>query len=208
MANARDLSILAQGASTAGILSGGYGGTSLSSVGSAGNVLFTSDGTAWSSTAKIVQGTLQSVSGSTSVAFTNLPSWAKRITVQLYRLSINGTSQILIQLGTGATPTWVTSGYLGSLVSVSGSPVPTLITAGFGIANNPTTTSVFNGSYAISSLTGNDWVCSGVSGRSDTAVGYISGGYVNTAATVTAVRIFMNGTVAFNANSAVNILYE
>jgi len=123
-------------------------------------------------------------------------------------VSTSGTSNIQLQLGTGSTPTWITSGYLGSLVSVSGTPTPLLITAGFGIGSNPATTGKFHGSYVVSSLTGDNWVCSGVSARSDTAVGYIAGGYISAGAVVTAVRIYMNGTVTFNAGSSVNILYE
>ena len=58
MTISRNISVMAQGASSSGILAGGYGGLGASiSPTTAGNVVFTTNGTSWSSTAKIVQGT-------------------------------------------------------------------------------------------------------------------------------------------------------
>jgi len=60
---------MAQGASTAGILAGGYGGLGVSiSPTTTGNTIFTTDGTNWSSTQKIVRGT--SVSTAAAATFT------------------------------------------------------------------------------------------------------------------------------------------
>jgi hypothetical protein len=52
--------------------------------------------------------TAQTASG-TAVDFTGIPSWAKRITVMFNGVSTNGSSIILIQLGTGGVP--LTTGY-------------------------------------------------------------------------------------------------
>ena len=126
------------------------GGTNLTAVGSAGNVLFTADGSAWSSTAKIVRPTALTATGQTSVDFTGLPSWVKRVTVQINNLRCGTTTSIMvIHLGTGATPTYVTSGYVGVASSIVTAPVPVSFTTGFGIANNPATTATLNGIYTI-----------------------------------------------------------
>lgn len=209
MANARDLSILAQGASTAGVLSGGYGGTSLSSVGSAGNVLFTTNGTAWSSTAKIVQGTAVATSG-TSVAFTNLPSWVKRITFQFTGISTNGASGSVIQLGTGGTPTWTTSGYIGATSASYNTTASnaSVYASGIIISIGFNTNHTLSGSCVITNFSGNTWVASLSFGRSDTAGGMTGGGYITLSAPMTAIRIAtINGTDVFDAGS-VSILYE
>jgi hypothetical protein len=119
MANARNLSTMAQGASTAGILAGTYGGTSLSSVGSAGNVLFNADGTTWSSTAKIVRGTsvsttTTSFTGATSGASTTLTASSVTGTIQVGQVIAGtnitaGTTITALGTGTGGAGTYTIS---------------------------------------------------------------------------------------------------
>ena len=206
MGNARDLSILAQGASTAGVLAGGYGGTSLSSVGSVGNVLFTTNGTSWSSTQKIVQGTSVSASG-TSIDFTNIPSWVKRITVAFSGLSTNGVSGIIVQLG---STTFTTSGYLGAAAGVGNgvSPATQIVTNGISLAAAGAGTDLRNGGLTIVNITGNLWTGFGSSGFSNTAYANFVGGSVTIGGTLDRVRLTtVNGTDTFDAGS-VNILYE
>ena len=209
MAKNRNLSILAQGASTAGILDGGYGGLGASiSPTTAGNVLFTADGSVWASTAKIVRPSAATATSQTSVDFTGLPSWVKRVTVQINNLRCGTTTSIIvIHLGTGATPTYVTSGYTGVATSVLNPPAPITFTSGFGIANNPATTGTFNGTYTITNITGTGWTFAGDSARGDVAACYLSGGYVDISAALTAVRVTLNGTQTFQSGT-VNIFYE
>jgi hypothetical protein len=42
--------------------------------------------------------------------FSGIPSWARRVTLLLYGVSTNGASDILVQLGSSATP--LSSGYI------------------------------------------------------------------------------------------------
>ena len=60
----------------------------------------------------IVSGTAQASTSGTSIDFTSIPSWVKRVTVMLNGVSLSGTSSILVQLGVGSTPT--TTGYIAS----------------------------------------------------------------------------------------------
>jgi len=61
----------------------------------------------------ISSGTAVTLTNQSTVDFTSLPSWVKRITVMLDGVSLSGTDTPLIQLGYGGTPTYVTSGYSG-----------------------------------------------------------------------------------------------
>jgi hypothetical protein len=183
------------------------GGTNLTSVGSAGNVLFTADGSVWSSTAKIVRGTSVSASG-TSVDFTGVPSWVKRITIMLSGISMTATGLYLFQIGTGGVPT--TSGYSAVYTTAFGTnSVNTgTSTAGFP-AGGGVATYAFSGNIFLTNLTGNTWACSGlVSNTTTTPYTAQIAGAVTLAGTLNFVRMTSTvGTDTFDAGS-VNILYE
>lgn len=128
MANARNLSTLAQGASTAGILAGTYGGTGASlSPTTAGNTIFSTDGTNWSSTAKIVRGT--SVSASTT-SFT---------------ASISGTTMTVTAVGSGTI-------VVGQQITGTGVTAGTIITA-FGTGTGGAGTYTVSASQTVASTT-------------------------------------------------------
>jgi hypothetical protein len=57
----------------------------------------------------LVSGTAQASTSGTSIDFTSIPSWVKRITIIYNAVSLSGTAHLLVQLGVGSTPT--TSGY-------------------------------------------------------------------------------------------------
>jgi len=48
----------------------------------------------------IVSGTAVASTSGTSIDFTSIPSWVKRITVMFNGVSTNGSSNLLVQLGT------------------------------------------------------------------------------------------------------------
>ena len=56
----------------------------------------------------------------TSIDFTNLPSWIKRITVMFSGVSLSASANLLIQLGVSGTPE--TSGYtsVGNVTTAAG----------------------------------------------------------------------------------------
>lgn len=153
----------------------------------------------------LVPGTAVTASG-TSVDFTGIPSWAKRITVMLKGVSTSGGSAMLIQLG-ATTP--VTTGYLGAGSSVSSGVGSTIYTAGFGIgATTQTAAFTRSGSFVISNITGNNWTCQGAVGQSDAAQTLFSTGAVDVGATLDMIRITtVNGTDTFDAGT-INIMYE
>jgi hypothetical protein len=174
--------------------------------GTSGNVL-TSNGTAWASApATITSGTVASPTSGTTVDFTGIPSWVKRVTVIFSGLSTNGTSNLLVQIGSGS---FTTTGYLGSSSNIAGvAAASTAFTNGFAIRNTTGAASLFNGCITINLLSGNTYAAFGVLGQSDTACNTMTGGSVTISGACDRVRLTTaNGTDTFDAGS-INILYE
>lgn len=166
--------------------------------------------TSKSTTGVISSGTAVASTSGTSIDFTGIPSWVKRITVMFVGVSTNGTSTVQIQLGTGSGPTFTTSGYLGSSMAVASGTgtAGEQNSAGFRLLANSFATNVNHGNIIIDNVTGNTWALSSVLGQSDTARVSWAGGSIALAAALTAVRITtVNGTDTFDAGS-INILYE
>lgn len=161
----------------------------------------------------ITAGTAVSVSG-TSVGFTNIPSWVKRITLQLYAVSTNGTSgNLTAQFGTGGTPTYVTSGYNGTSSIIRGSTSTASaanISSGFdllrGLANTAFTSGTFV--FTLVDAATDRWVCSAVIARSDEATTIFTAGYIDLSSTLTAVRLTTTTGVDSFDSGSLNILYE
>jgi hypothetical protein len=154
-------------------------------------------------------GTAVTASG-TTVDFTDIPSWVKRITVMFGGVSSSGTSQFLVQIGTGGTP--ATSGYIGSMtvvfISSANNTGGTNATTGFIVAGG-TAAATYNGSLIITNVNSNDWVAFGNSsaGSAGTYSAQSAGG-VTLGGALNLVRFTtINGTDTFDAGT-VNIIYE
>ena len=159
---------------------------------------------------KIVSGTAVASTSGTSINFTGIPSWVKRVTVMFQGVSTSGTSSVQVQLGTGGTPTYTTSGYLGSSMAVASGTgtAGEQNGAGLRVYANSAATSVNHGNIVITNLTSNTWSLSSVFGQSDAARVSWAGGSIALAAALTAIRITtVNGTDTFDAGT-INILYE
>jgi hypothetical protein len=156
----------------------------------------------------IVAGTAVASTSGTSIDFTGIPSWIKRITVMFSGVSASGTSPFLIRLGTSGGI--VSSGYnstgSGFAVGVTSSASSTV---GFITRNGRTAGSVDFGVCQISNLTGNTWVINGgFASSATTENSTFSGGISNLGGTLDRIRITsVNGTDTFSAGS-INILYE
>ena len=148
----------------------------------------------------LVSGTAVASTSGTSIDFTSIPSWVKRVTVMFNGVSTNGTSDYLIQIGSGSI---TTSGYLGGCYNSGGANY----TTGFGIRVG-TAAAVNQGAISILLLNSNIYVASGVVSRSDAAVAASTGGQVTLSGTLDRVRITtVNGTDTFDAGS-INLLFE
>ena len=153
----------------------------------------------------ITSGTTVASTSGTSIDFTGIPSWVKRITVMYKGVSTNGASDYLVQLGAGS-PT--TTGYTGSSGITTTGVDARLYTTGFGMYNNNGAATVVNGGMTIVTLGSNVWAAFGVLLQSHAAGAMPNGGSVTLAGTLDRVRFTtVNGTDTFDAGS-VNILYE
>lgn len=138
--------------------------------------------------------TAKTASG-TSVDFTKIPSWAKKITVMFNGVSTNGTSLVQVQLGTSSG--FITTGYASAGGSVTG----------FSIAGSVAASDVRYGSSIISLLGSNIWTVTGGCVVNGTTFGATAGA-VTLSGTLDMIRITtVNGTDTFDAG-AINILVE
>lgn len=155
---------------------------------------------------RIVQGTAQNSTSGTSIDFTDIPSWVKRVTVMLDGVSGSAASDLLFQLGdSGGIEN---TGYKGSGTTLSASVATANYTTGFGMAWGGVTGKIWQGWISFVNLNGNTWVASGLIGRSDSANTCTTSGSKTLTDTLTQVRItHVNGTDTFDAGS-INILYE
>ena len=155
---------------------------------------------------QLKQGTAQASTSGTSIDFTSIPSWVKRITVMFSGMSGSGTSAFLVQLGTASGV--VSTGYTatGNGFNQASGTFGTSSTAGFCIYNRAAT-DAFSGSMSIMNISSTNWIAS-FSGKSLNTVCHAGGGDVALGGTLDRIRItFANGTDTFDAGS-INILYE
>ena len=154
----------------------------------------------------ITAGTAVSSTSGTSIDFTSIPIWVKRVTVMFNGVSLSGTSDFLIRLGTGGTPT--TTGYSSTSSVIYTTVNTTSSTAGFVIYDSAGAY-VWQGSYIFTNLSGNTWVGQGiVANIPSTVITTVSAGSVTLSGVLNMLRITtVNGTDTFDAGS-INILYE
>lgn len=152
----------------------------------------------------LVSGTAVSASG-TSVDFTGIPSWAKRITVMFSGVSTNGTSIPLIQLGDAGGIE--NTGYSTTAGSITGAATANTFTTGFGVAAAHAAASLYYGVIELALLGSNNWTASGNLSIPSVAQTVFAGGKT-LSDTLTQVRITtVNGTDTFDAGT-INIMYE
>jgi hypothetical protein len=160
-----------------------------------------------SSNNKLTLGTQQTASGSeTSLPFTSIPSWVKRIMVSISNLSTNGTDMILVRLGVSGSA--VTSGYTAVGVRVDNDPDRTQFTAGFPLSQSIAATNSYYGIYTITKLTGNTWVASFTGADYAGINGAIAGGSIPLGGTLDSLFIQTSGGVNTFDSGTVNIMYE
>jgi hypothetical protein len=151
----------------------------------------------------IQSGTAVTASG-TSVDFTSIPSWAKRITVMFDGVSTSGTSNLLIQLGDSGG--FENSGYVSTSSTQSGVTTGNS-TVGFLITVATSGSSLHSGIVTLTNINTTSWVSSGLLKEGTTTL-RSSAGNKTLSATLDRIRITtVNGTDTFDAGS-INILYE
>lgn len=146
----------------------------------------------------------QATTSGTSVDFTGIPSWAKKITVMFNGVSTNGTSVVQMQVGSGSV---VSSGYNAAAAFVvnSAATVSATYSTGFGTVF-AAASDARRGHILLTNLSSNLWVASGamISANGATTLG----GDVILSGTLDRIRLTtINGTDTFDAGS-VSLLIE
>jgi hypothetical protein len=158
----------------------------------------------------ITSGTAVASTSGTSIDFTSIPSWVKRITVMFSGVSLSASANILVQLGISSGPE--ASGYSSnsSYLTSGSTAAPVTSTAGFVINNIATATQLMSGHLVLTLLNSSTylWVASGTFiGTGTYNQTAITGGIKTLAGTLDRVRITSTSTDTFDAGS-INILYE
>jgi hypothetical protein len=170
-----------------------------------GDVPFSTDGSTFASTQKIVRGTSVATTSGTSIDFTSIPSWVKRVTVMFNGVSTSGTSPFLIQIGAGSV---TVTGYISTGQTITGGAggANTSSTAGM-VVYSSAATSTSSGHMLLTTMGSNLWISSHTLKTATTAC-LFGGGDVTLGGVLDRVRLTtVNGTDTFDAGS-VNILYE
>ena len=153
----------------------------------------------------LTSGTALATTSGTSIDFTSIPSWVKRITVMVVDVSTNGTSSPQVQLGdSGGIET---TGYYGS--STDGAGTNALWTTGVTLRNGTGGALSHSGSVVctLQDAATNSWTVTGLVWRSDNLISQTAG-YKSLSAVLDRLRLTtINGTDTFDAGS-INIMYE
>jgi len=154
---------------------------------------------------RITQGTAVASTSGTSIDFTGIPAWVKKITVIFSGVSTNGTSNLICRVGNGSI---VSSGYASGAVRTGLGGAGATSTAGYLLSPDNASAVITHGQIVIANISGNSWNATFVLGRSDDGYAYLGGGSLTLGGTLDRVRITtVNGTDTFDAGT-VNILYE
>jgi hypothetical protein len=161
----------------------------------------------------LILGTSVSPTSSTVIDFANIPSWATRVTV-LFSGVVRSTAAQgpSFQLGTGATPTYITSGYAQSgarLQQATAIDCTVNPTTGFYVNHiNASGSDVLHGSAIFTNVAGTIWVCSSNFAISNSNGVFVGAGSVSIGAALTAIRISTSGGGGVYSAGTINILYE
>jgi hypothetical protein len=157
----------------------------------------------------VISGTAVASTSGTSIDFTSIPSWVKRVTVMFDGVSTNGSSNILIQIGSGSV---LTSGYGSSAIYGGTSGGGSSSTAGFIITSASASSVDLSGTNTITLFGSNTYVSTGnlIYNSVSPILFVMSSAGIRTSVggAIDRVRITtVNGTDTFDAGS-INILYE
>ena len=156
----------------------------------------------------LVLSTAQTASG-TSVNFTGIPSWVKRITVMFTGLSSNGTDALGLRLATssGLVSTGYFSAYQGIGANAATSALASATTF-FGLIGGLAASDILYGQVILTTMGNNIWTITGTVCRdaSNDAI-YMNSGAVTLSSLLTSASLIWSGANTFDAGT-VNIMYE
>jgi len=167
-------------------------------------------GTLPAGTNVISAGTSVASTSGTSIDFTSIPSWVKRIVVMFNGVSTAGSGTNLeIRIGSGSVQT---SGYLASCAANTNNATTYVAayTSGYAFTGQSGVNDIHNGHLILTLVDSSTykWVGTGLDNLSNNTRMLITAGSVTLGGVLDRVRVTTtNGTDTFDAGS-INILYE
>jgi len=158
----------------------------------------------WESILSIVAGTAVPSTSGTSIDFTGIPSWVKRITIIFDRVSLSGTNDLLVRIGDSGG--LETTNYLASSATVSSATTIDTATNGF-LIQAGTSTVAITGHMILTLISGSTWISSHTMLNTDAGAVRVGGGTKTLSATLDRLTVLASGANTFDAGS-INILYE
>jgi hypothetical protein len=159
----------------------------------------------------VTSGTAVASTSGTSINFTGIPSWVKRVTVILNQTSLNGNSPMQVRIGTSSGVE--SSGYFGTATTTQSTNVggySSRLSNGFQTGYEGGAQLNISGLMTIVLVGSNTWCAAWNFGSNNGDSGYIMWGGGSKALSGTLDRIQViasNGTDAFD-NGTINIFYE
>jgi hypothetical protein len=170
--------------------------------GTSGQVLVSSGANAPTWGSSVIPSTAQVITSGTTIDFSSIPSWVKRVTLVVSGLQSTGSDNLWVRLGTSGG--FVSTGY-SSIAVTSGGTVTSTTT--FIVARGLDSSSTNFGQVVFNNITGNQWVASGVVADVGGINATYSGGGITLGAALTQLRVLLSGANTFAAGT-VNIFYE
>ncbi len=155
----------------------------------------------------IEQASAQNTTSGTSIDFTGIPSWAKRIKMMLVGVSTSGTSNVIVQIGTSGGI--VSTGYTGASDNqASAGGTATSFTNGLGLERTAAATYLRHGIVEFLNVTGNTWVGTYIGSTTGTLTVAFGSTQIALGGVLDRVRLTtVNGTDTFDAGTA-NVMWE
>lgn len=150
--------------------------------------------------------TAKSSNSGTSVEFTGIPSWVKRISISFLEVSLNGTDDILVTGGIAGSYSLHTYISTSSTTSAASSSVSS--STGGLIIRSANATTITSGIMELRLISAGLWIAS-FSGKGATTFTTTAGGYMQMylSGTLSSLKIIPSGANSFDGGS-INIMYD
>jgi hypothetical protein len=156
----------------------------------------------------LTSGTAQASTSGTSITFTGIPSWVKRVTVMFSGVSTNGTNPLQIQVGVGSIQT---TGYVSQASSIGAGVGTNSSTVGFILTQSTAIGDLASGAIQLCLQSSTSIVATGGLNKAGAGALGVNSGLCTVSGSIDQLRIIGSTTGSptdtFDAGS-INIMYE